>query len=141
LVETHTGKTSSLWPVGCITDQFPTKGTPTTSLRLARQVSTSHDKSLPRTRSPAPTGTWAQTHSASATTDARGGTIPHVAQVQQLIGMQATRSNKGLNVGPIGCAAITSPSSPTLPHASSARGTRAPSTMCTNLDLGLGVAS
>jgi hypothetical protein len=37
-VKTHTGKTSSLPPVGCISDQFPTRGTPTTSLRLARLV-------------------------------------------------------------------------------------------------------
>jgi hypothetical protein len=43
LVKTHTGKTSSLPPVGCISDQLPTRGTPTTSLRLARQVSASHD--------------------------------------------------------------------------------------------------
>jgi hypothetical protein len=36
--------TSSLRPVGCISDQFPTRGTPTTSLCLARQVSASHKK-------------------------------------------------------------------------------------------------
>jgi hypothetical protein len=48
LVKTHTCKTSSLWPVGCISDQFPTRGIRTTSLCLARQVSASHDKSLPR---------------------------------------------------------------------------------------------
>jgi hypothetical protein len=106
-----------------------------------RQFSASHNKSPPRTRSLAPTGTWAQTHSISATTDVRGGTIPHVAEVEQLATMQATRSNKGLNAGLTGCAAITSPSSPALPHASSARGTQAPSTTCTSLDLGLGVAS
>jgi hypothetical protein len=46
MVKTHTGKTSSLRLVGCISDQFPTRGTPTTSLRLAQQVSTSHDKSV-----------------------------------------------------------------------------------------------
>jgi hypothetical protein len=51
LVKTHTGKTSSLRPVGCIFDQFPTKGIPTTSLRLARQVFASHEKSPPCTRS------------------------------------------------------------------------------------------
>jgi hypothetical protein len=57
LVKTYTGKTSSLLPVGCVSDQFPTRGTPTTSLhlaqkslphtkslRLAREVSASHDK-------------------------------------------------------------------------------------------------
>jgi hypothetical protein len=106
-----------------------------------RQVSASHEKSPPRATSPAPTGTWGQTRSASATTDARGGTIPHVTQVQQLAAMQGAYSNKGLNVGLTGCAAITSPSSPALPHASSARGTQAPSTRRTSLDLGSGVAS
>jgi hypothetical protein len=44
-VKTLTGKTPSLWPVGCISDQFPTRGT---RLRLARQVSASHGKSPPR---------------------------------------------------------------------------------------------
>jgi hypothetical protein len=44
-VKTLTGKTSSLYPVGCVSDQFPTRGT------LTRQVSASHDKSPPRTTS------------------------------------------------------------------------------------------
>jgi hypothetical protein len=51
LVKTLTDKTSSLRPVGCISDQFPTRGKAsprTTSLRLARHVSASHDKSSPR---------------------------------------------------------------------------------------------
>jgi hypothetical protein len=51
VVKTHTGKTSSLRPVGCISDQFPTKGIPTTSLRLAQEVSATHDKSPPHTTS------------------------------------------------------------------------------------------
>jgi hypothetical protein len=92
----------------------------TTSLCLARQVSTSHDKSPPHTRSPASAGTWDQTHRASTTTDARGGTVPHAMQIQQLAAMQAARPDKGLNAGLTGYASITSPSSPTLPHASSA---------------------
>jgi hypothetical protein len=33
------------------------------------------------------------------------------------VAMQAACPNKSLNVGLTGCAAITSPSSPTLPHA------------------------
>jgi hypothetical protein len=70
LVKTHTSKTSSLRPVDCISDQFPTRGIPTTSLCLARQVSTSHDKSPPRTRSPTPAGMWDQTHNVNTTTDA-----------------------------------------------------------------------
>jgi hypothetical protein len=40
-VKTLTGKTISLWPGGCVSDQFPTRGT---RLRLTRQVSASHDK-------------------------------------------------------------------------------------------------
>jgi ubiquitin C len=58
-VKTLTGKTTCLRPGGCISDQFPTRGT---RLRLARQVSTSHGKSLPRTTSPAPTSVWGLTH-------------------------------------------------------------------------------
>jgi hypothetical protein len=47
-------------------------------------------------------------------------------QIQQLAAMQAARLEKSLNAGLTGCTTITSPSSPTLPHASSARGTQAP---------------
>jgi hypothetical protein len=106
-----------------------------------RQVSASHDKSPPRMRSPAPAGTWAQTHNASASTDAREGLVPHAMKIQQLGAMQAACLDKGLNAGQTGSATIISPSSPTLPHASSARGTQAPSTTRTSLDLGSGVAS
>jgi hypothetical protein len=118
----------------------------TRSLRLT-QVSASHEKSPPRTRSlrlarppPALTGAWAMAHDASTTTDACGGTIPHVMQIQQLAAMQAADPDKCLNAGLIGCAAIPSPSSPTLPHTSSDRGTQAPSTTRTSLDLGSSVA-
>jgi hypothetical protein len=109
LVKTHTGKTSNLWPVGCISDQFPTRGTPTTSLRLAREVSASHEKSGPgwcvgpdarhehhhrrvwMNESPCHAGTTAGSHAEA-------------------------RPDKSLNVVLTGYAAITSPSSPTLPH-------------------------
>jgi hypothetical protein len=37
-------------------------------------------------------------------------------QIQQLAAMQAARPDKSLNVGLTSCAAVTSPSSPTLPH-------------------------
>jgi hypothetical protein len=50
MVKTHSGKTSSLQPVGCISDQFPTRGIPR-KLRIAREVSASHDKSPPHTTS------------------------------------------------------------------------------------------
>jgi hypothetical protein len=113
-----------------------------------REVSTSHDKSLPHTRSlrlargvSAPTGTWAQTHGTSIATDACGGTNLHVMQGQQLAAMQTACPGRSLNAGLTGCAAITSPSSPTMPCASTARGTQAPSTTRTSLDLGSGMAS
>jgi hypothetical protein len=57
LVKTHTGKKSSLRPVGSISDQFPDKSLPrTTSLHLAVQVSASYELS------PALTSAWAITH-------------------------------------------------------------------------------
>jgi hypothetical protein len=109
-----------------------------TSLRLARQVPASHDHPL------APTGTWdmarGTTQGVSATTDSREGTIPHDVQVQQLATMQAAYPDQSLNAGLTSCAAIPSSSSLALPHASSARGTQAPSTTRTSLDLGSGVA-
>jgi hypothetical protein len=79
-------------------------------------------------------------HGASTTTDVCGGTIPHIMQIQQLAAMQAADPDKRLNAGLTGCAAIPSPSSPSLPHTSSARGTQAPSTTRTSLDLGSIVA-
>jgi hypothetical protein len=53
--------------------------------------------------------------------------------------MQAADPDKSLNAGLTGCAAIPSPSSPTVPHASSARGTQAPPTTSSGLDLGSSV--
>jgi hypothetical protein len=76
----------------------------------------------------------------STTTDAREGMIPHHVQVQQLAAIQAAQPDKSLNAGLTSCAAIPSPSSLALPHASSARGTQAPPTTRTSLDLGSGVA-
>jgi hypothetical protein len=75
-----------------------------TSLRLARQVQ-------------APTSTWARAHYSGDATDAWGGANLHVTRKQQLAAMQATCPDKSLNVGLTSRAAITSPSSPTLPHA------------------------
>jgi hypothetical protein len=133
-VKTLTGKTSSLRPGGCIPDLIPTRGTclrlaqqvytshdkstpRATSLRLARKVSASHDKSPPRATSPAPTsvrGPAAQLgrrhqrarrsespRHAETTTGGHAGNLPH----------------KSLNAGLTSRATITSPSSPTLPHA------------------------
>jgi hypothetical protein len=77
----------------------------------------------------------------SATTDARGGMIPRAMQVHQLASMQAAGPDKSLNAGLTGCVAIPSSSSPTLPHASSARGTQALPTTSSGLDLGSSVAA
>jgi hypothetical protein len=77
----------------------------------------SHDKSPPRTTSPASTSVWAQTHDTDIATDACGGTNLHVTKEQQLAAMQAAYPCKSLNAGLTDRAAITSPSSPTLPHA------------------------
>jgi hypothetical protein len=106
-----------------------------------RQVSASHDKSLPRTRSLAPTDTWAQMHGMGIATDACGRTNLHVTKEQQLADMQAAYPVKSLNAGLTGYAAITSPSSPLCHTQNSARDTQAPSTTRTSLDLGSGVAS
>jgi hypothetical protein len=88
-----------------------------TSFPQEEPFSASHDKPPPRTRSSAPTSAWAQTHIASIATDACGGTNLHVTKEQQMAAMQAAYPDKSLNEGLTGCAAITSPSSPTLPRA------------------------
>jgi hypothetical protein len=54
--------------------------------------------------------------------------------------MQVAGPDKSLNGGLIGCTAIPSTSSPTLPHGSFARGTQGPPTVGSSLDLGLRVA-
>jgi hypothetical protein len=113
-VKTLTVKTSSLRPGGCITDQFPTRGT---SLRLTRQVWASHDKSPPRTTSPAPTSTWGQTRNSDVATDSHEGTNIHAMRKQQLAVMQTTCPSKSLNACLTSRATITLPSPPTLPHA------------------------
>jgi hypothetical protein len=101
----------------------------------------SHEKSPPRTTSPAPTSAWAQTHGTDIATDACGGTNLHITQKQQLAAMQAAYPGKSLNAGLIGCAAITSPSSPTLTHARLSPRHSSTSTKRTSLDLGSSVAS
>jgi hypothetical protein len=79
-------------------------------------------------------------HSVSTTTDAREGTIPHDVQVEQLAASKQLTPDKSLNADLTSCAAIPSPLSLALPHASSARGTQAPHTTRTSLDLGSSVA-
>jgi hypothetical protein len=75
----------------------------TISLRLARQV---------RLRLVC----GAQTHDSCIVTDTHEGANLHVTWKQQLAAMQATCPGKSLNAGLTSRAAITSPSSPTLPH-------------------------
>jgi hypothetical protein len=106
----------------------------TTRLRHARQVSATHDLPI------APTGAWAMTRSVSPGRERHHrnawGTIPRAMQEHQLAVMQAAGLDKSLNAGQYGCVAIPSTSSPTIPHASSVRGTQAPSTTRSSLSLG-----
>jgi hypothetical protein len=67
-------------------------------------------------RQQASTSTWARAHYSGGVTDARGGANLHVTRKQQLAAMQVIRPGKSLNAGLTSCAAITSPSSLTLPH-------------------------
>jgi hypothetical protein len=108
------------------------------SLRLARQVSALHDKS-PSVR-PRLVCRPGRTTRASPLTHMEER-ISKSCKIQQLAAMQTARLAKSVNAGLTSCAAITSPSSPTLPHASSARGTQEPSTVHSNLDLGSGMES
>jgi hypothetical protein len=59
----------------------------------------------------------AQTHDSGIATDAHEGVNLHVTQKQQLAAMQTTCPGKSLNAGLTSRATITSPSSPSLPHA------------------------
>jgi hypothetical protein len=70
----------------------------------------------------------------------RGGTIPRAMQMHQLAVMQAAGSDKSLNAGLSGCTTIPSTSSLTLPYTSLSRGTQAPPTTGSSLDLGPSVA-
>jgi hypothetical protein len=136
--KTHTGKMSSLRPV-------PYKRDPPRSHRLAQQVTASQNKSPPRTTSPG--SAWCVGHDTRVEPEARatppkhvGGTIPRALQTHELAVLQAAGPDKSLNASLSGCAAIPSTSSPTLSHASSARGTQAPSMTRSSLGLGPSVA-
>jgi hypothetical protein len=96
-VKTLTGKTTSPWPNGCISDKSLPR---LRSLCLARQVSASHDKSPPRTTSLAPTSAWAHTHSSSEATNAYGEANLHIMQGRQLAAMQATCPGMSLKCEP-----------------------------------------
>jgi hypothetical protein len=120
-------------------------GPPPTSLRLAREVSASHDNFPPRTRSlcparapPTPTGAWATT----CGTTPGCGRLHHYAWGIDSLRHATTPAgpNRSLNAGLLSCTAIPSPSSPTLSYASFARGTQAPPTTSSDLRLGLNVA-
>jgi hypothetical protein len=86
-----------------------------TSFPQEEPVSASHDKSPPRPTSLAQTSAWAQT-GASIAIDACGETNLHVTREKQLAAMHVASPGKSLNAGLTGRAAVTSPSSPTLPH-------------------------
>jgi hypothetical protein len=47
-------------------------------------------------------GRTAKAHDTSTTIDARGGTIPHAMQVEQLAAMQAAHPDRSLNAGMTG---------------------------------------
>jgi hypothetical protein len=100
-IKTFTGKTPRLWRLAASPTGFP----------LEEPGSASHVKSPP------PTSAWAQTHSSGIATDGRGGANLHVTRKQQLTAMQTTCPGKSLNAGLTSCTSITSPLSPTLPHA------------------------
>jgi hypothetical protein len=88
-----------------------------TSFPLEEPPSALHDKSPPRTTSPAPTSAWALTHELGIATDAHEGANLHVTRQQQLAAMQTTCPSKSLNACLTSRGTITSPSSPALPHA------------------------
>jgi hypothetical protein len=120
-VKTHTSKTPSLWLGGYISDQFPTRGT---HLCLAQQVSASHEKSPPRMTSLclAREVRLRLVRGSGRTTQAtppmrEEGRISTSRKIQQLAAMQEARLAKRLNARLTGRATITSPSSPSLPHA------------------------
>jgi hypothetical protein len=158
--KTITGKTSCSRPVGSISGQLTTRGTPseqfpprTTSLCVTRQVSALHDKSPPRTTSRSfaravPVSDWGVGHDTrydpeTQTSSPRhvGGPFPTPCKYTSWWPARTAGPDRSLNTALLGCAAVTSPSSLTLQHASSARGTQAPPTMSSGLRLGLNVAS
>jgi hypothetical protein len=102
-VKTITGKTSCSRPVGSISNQFPTRWTPseqsppsTTSLRLTRQAARSHEQF------PTSSEAWSTTRGATpgwnVFTATRGGPIPRAMQAQQLVAVRAAGPDRSLNV-------------------------------------------
>jgi hypothetical protein len=103
-----TNKAPDLHSCGSLSDKSPPR---MTSLRLAQQVSASHDKS------PSPTSAWAQTHGSGEATNSCGESNLHVTRGRQLAAMQATCPGRSLNASLTSRTTITSPSTSTLPHA------------------------
>jgi hypothetical protein len=132
-----------------VSDKLAASPTSTLQEGSTRQVSASHDKSLSHTTSlrlarPPPNSDWCVGHDTRREPRAEhhlrnacGNDSPRHANTQAG-GHARADPNKSLNAGQSGCAAIPSTSSPTLPHASSARGTQAPST--TRIGLGPSMA-
>jgi hypothetical protein len=135
------------------------EGPPPSSLRLARQVFSLHDKSSPRTASlrlarqaahshelfPSPTEAWAMTRGAAPRCKRllrdTWGLIPRTMQTHQLAAGASIWPREDLNTALLNCAPVTSPSPLTLQHACFARGTQAPPKTSSDLRLGHDVAS
>jgi hypothetical protein len=128
---------------------IPTRGTSsdkspprTTTSRLARQVSASHDKSprhrsSPRLRLGCGPRHMVRTDLQTPTPRRVGDWFPAPCNCTSWQPTQVASPNKTHNAGLLSCAAIPSPSPPTLSHASFARDTQASPTTSSSLRLGL----
>jgi hypothetical protein len=115
-----------------------------TSLRFARQVSASHDKLLVRTSSLRLRPRHKPHHVArprreDTLTMTRGGQFPMACKHANWHPARAAGPDRSLNAALPSCAAVKSPSPPTLQHANSTQGTQAPPTTSSGLRLGLNV--
>jgi hypothetical protein len=118
-----------------------------------RQISASHNKSPPRTTSwsfaravsvsdqGANQTTWHDPRARTPPLRRVGDRFPVPCKCTSWRPARATGPDRSHNVALLGCGAVKFPSSPTLQHASSARGTQAPPTMSSGLRLGLNVAT
>jgi hypothetical protein len=149
--------------MGSISDQFPTRGTSfeqsssrTTSLRPEqpppRTTSLCSEQSPPRTTSRSfaravPVSDRGMGHDRRCDPETQtssprrvGDRFPMPCKHTSWRLMRAAGLDRSLNADPLSCTTILSPSSPTLLHASSARGTQAPPTTGSGLRLGLNMA-
>jgi hypothetical protein len=139
--------------LGASPTSSPLEGPLPSSLRLARQVSTSHDKFAPRMTGrlfarAVPVSDWGVGHDTgrdpkTQTSSPRrvGDRFPAPCEHTSRQLVRAAGPDMSLNTTLPDCVSITSPSSLTLQHANSARGTQAPPTTSSGLRLGLNVES